>query len=127
MTFPELLVEVQKLKREEQRTHAADYLEVVIAKEGLEPMNRVLTAYFGLPLKPEGRAPSGEASRHAEPYGGIRKDQTMYFRRDGDLSECAFLWPWGSGTRVTVKILQAKYSDPKGGWKDFWAGLFTSK
>ena len=124
MTLMELFAEVQKLKCVEQRARTADYLEVVITKDCLEPLAAILTAYFGLPLKPEGCAPSGEANRHAAPHGGIRKDQTMYFRQDGDHSESAFLWPWGGGARVTVKIIQAKRSGSKGGGKGFLARLF---
>ena len=127
MTFTELLAEVPKLKCEEQRAQAADYLEVVVAPETLVSLHKILATYFGLPLKPEGHSPSGEARRYAEPYGGIRKDQTMYFRQDGDFSQCALLWPWGSGTRVTVKIIQSKGAGPAGGGKGFLAGLFGRK
>ena len=125
MTFPELFLEIQKLKRDEQRLRTADYLEVVIAKDHFKPLNEILTAYFGPPLKPEGQAPSGEAIRQAAPHGGIRKDQTMYFREGDDLSQYALVWPWGSGNRVTVKIIQAKRSDLKGGWQGFLTGLFS--
>ena len=127
MTFPELLSEVQKLDCAEQRTRTEAYLEAVFAKDTLEPLNKLLGAYFGPPLKPEGRAPSGEASRHAAPHGGIRKDQTMYFRLDGDLSQCALLWPWGSGTRVTVKIIQSENAPSATGLLGLLASLFGRK
>ena len=127
MTFFELLAEVQKLKREEQRVHNEDLLEVVIAKEDMEPLHKILLAHFGVPLKPEGQAPSGEAKRQAAPYGGIRKDQTMYFRRESGFSEYALLWPWGSGTRITVKIIQDRSSVPEGDGKGFLANLFGRK
>lgn len=127
MTFPEFLEELQKLKKEEQRAQEPDYLEVVIAKEALEPLGKALAAYFGPPLKPAGDAPSGEATQRAAPYGGIRKDQTMYFRQDADLEECAFLWPWGSGARITVKVIRAKQADLKSGWDGFLENLFGRK
>ena len=84
MTFQELLTQIQTLKIEESRAQTEDYFEAVISKEHLGSFHQILTSYFGPPLKPEGRSPSGEANRYAKPYGGIRKDQTMYFRRDGD-------------------------------------------
>ena len=127
MTFPELLAEVKKIKHEELRAQSEDYLEVVIAKDTLEPLHKILTAYFGSPFKPEGQAPSGEASRRAKPYGGIRKDQTMYFRQDGDHSECALLWPWGNGIRITVKVIQSKSSAPESDGKSFLKNLFLRK
>ena len=110
MTFPALLAEIQKIKAEERREQTAEYLEMVIAKGALESLHKILTAHFGPPLKPEGSAPSGEANREAKPYGGIRKDQTMYFRRDAEHNECALLWPWGGGARITIKVIQSKSS-----------------
>jgi len=127
MTFIELIAEVKKLKCEEQRVHSEGLLEVVIAKDDMEPLHKVLLAYFGSSLKPEGQAPSGEAKRQAAPYGGIRKDQTMYFRHEGGFSECALLWPWGSGTRITVKIIQDRSSSTEGDGKGFLANLFGHK
>jgi hypothetical protein len=110
MTFLEFLAQLQTLKIEELRTQSEEYFEAVISRADLDPLHKILTAYFGPPLKPEGQSPSGEANRRAEPYGGIRKDQTMYFREDGDHVECALLWPWGNGIRITVKISQSKSS-----------------
>ena len=124
MTFQEFLSQVQTIRIEESRAQTEEYFEAVIAKEGLEAMHKILTAYFGPPLKPEGRSPSGEASRRAKPYGGIRKEQTMYFRQDGDLAECALLWPWGSGARITIKVTQSKSS---GSAKGLFGRLFGRK
>jgi hypothetical protein len=129
MTFSEFLEEVKKVKREEQRAEEAEYLEIVISREVLASLHAVLSSYFGPPLKPEGDSPSGEANRHAKPYGGIRKDQTMYFRRDGAVSECALLWPWGSGGRITVKIIQSRNADspPESGLSSFFGRLTGRK
>ncbi len=124
MTFSGLLAEIQKLRREEQRSLTEDYMEIVVSKDGLDPLNKVLAGYFGPPLKPEGSAPSGEANRHAKPYGGIRKDQTLYFKKAEGYSEYAFLWPWGSGTRITIKILRSKSAGPSTGSLGFFAKLF---
>jgi len=127
MIFSELLAEIQKLKREEQRAQTEEYLEVVISKDSLESLNKVLSGYFGPPLKPEGHAPSGKANRHAKPYGGIRDDQTMYFRQGEGYSEYAFLWPWGNGIRVTAKIIRTEGPSPKDGGKGFFVRLFGIK
>ena len=127
MTFQDFLAKIQAARIEEVRAHTEEYLEVVISQPSLDLVNQILTAYFGTPLKPAGHATSGEASRLAEPYGGIRKDQTMYFRRDGDSSECALLWPWGSGARVTIKISHSKSSGSRGSWMSFLKSFFGGK
>ena len=127
MTFRDLLAQIQTIKFEESRAQSEDYFEAVISKAGLDPLHKIFTAYFGFPLKPEGHSPSGEARRCAKPYGGIRKDQTMYFRQDGDYSECVLLWPWSGGDRITIKVSRSKNSDPEGGWKGFLEKLFIPK
>ena len=127
MTFQDFLIQIQTIRIEESRAQTEKYFEAVISKANLDPLHKILTAYFGPPLKPEGCSPSGEANRRAKPYGGIRKDQTMYFRRDGDHCECALLWPWGSGARITIKVSQSKSSGSEGSWKDFLKNLFIRK
>lgn len=106
MTFKELLSEVAKIKCRETRVRTDNALEVVIAKSDLGSLTAVLESYFGPALKPAGTQPSREANRYAEPYGGIRRDQTMYFRKQEGGAEIALLWPWGSGDVLTVKIFR---------------------
>lgn len=127
MTFQDFLTEIKTLRIEELRAQSEEYFEAVISKTDLNPLHKILTAYFGPPLKPEGQGPSGEANRRAEPYGGIRKDQTMYFRQDGDHSECALLWPWGNGIRITVKISQSQNAVPESDGNGFLKNLFPRK
>ncbi len=106
MTFEELLSEIAKIKCREMRVRTENALEVVIAKADLGPLTAALESYFGPPLKPEGAAPSRDASGYAEPYGGIRRDQTMYFRKSESRSDIALLWPWGSGNVLTIKVFR---------------------
>ncbi len=127
MTFQDFLAQIQTVRIEESRAQTEKYFEAVISKSGLESIHKILKDYFGPPLKPEGHSPSWKAKRHAKSYGGIRKDQTMYFRRDGDHSECALLWPWGGGARITIKVTQSKGSGSRGGWNSFLKKLFFYK
>lgn len=127
MTFQDFLAQIQTLRIEESRAQTGEYFEAVIAREGLESLHKILTAYFGPPLKPEGRLPSWTARRHSRPYGGIRKEQTMYFRRRENICECALLWPWGSGARITIKVSQAKSPSRGTGLLRFLARLFGRK
>ena len=125
MTFRDFLARLQALKVEESRSQTEEYFEAVLSKDSLDALHTILKAYFGPPLKPEGHVPSGKASRHAEPHGGIRKDQTMYFHQDGDVCEYALLWPWGSGTRITLKVIQSKSSGRATGLLGFFGTLFS--
>ncbi len=127
MTFQDFLNQIHSLRIEESRAHTEEYFEAVIDKSGLDSLHKILTAYFGPPLKPAGHVPSWKARRHAKPYGGIRREQTMYFRQDGNHSECALLWPWGSGARITIKVTQAKSPGTGSAWKIFLKKLSSFK
>jgi hypothetical protein len=105
MTFQDLVKEVTRLKCDEQRSVTEDYCEIVISGSELAKLNELLTSYFGPPLKMQGEKPSLEAHQHAEAYGGIRSNQTMYFRNLALGLEIALIWPWSSGTSFTVKII----------------------
>lgn len=106
MTFEELRTKVKTLKCEEFRVEDSDYIEVVVAKTELAAMLTVLDSCFGPPLKPVGEDPSDEANRYAEPHGGVRDNQTLYYRKNEKGHELALLWPWGSGLSVTVKMIR---------------------
>lgn len=105
MTFQELLGEAKKLDCLEARAQLENYFEIVVAKDALAPAEGLLGAYFGEPLKPKGVLPTAEMSVRVRAYGGVQENQTMYFREGGSGGEFAFLWPWGNGLSITVKIL----------------------
>ena len=108
MTFTELLGEVKKLKHEEVRTDTPEFFEMVIAKDSLTVILPILDKFFGRPIKPANIKPSGEARKAADPYGGIRSDQTLYYLEDGGKGFYGMLWPWGSGVLVTLKLIRGK-------------------
>ena len=106
MTYPELVEETKKLKFWEKRVDSPDILEFVINQELLNPLTRLLENYFGVPFKPAQQAPSREASAYSAAYGGIQKNQTLYYRDADTVSHCALLWPWSDGKLISVKIAQ---------------------
>jgi hypothetical protein len=106
MTFEELLKNVAQIKCVEKRAMTADGCEVVIATDELKQLNEILSSYFGPPQKMQGGQFSSEAEQVAEPYGGVRSGQTMYFRNVKTGVDLALLWPWGNGTSLTVKIIR---------------------
>ena len=106
MTFDEMVQAIIKNKYEEKRAYDEHYVEVVVARPNLKAFLDVLQDYFGPPFKPAGKDPSQEAALYAEPYGGVRGNQTMYFRKTEQGVETALLWPWGCGTLSTLKIIR---------------------
>lgn len=108
MTFQELLAEAKKISCVESRAQLDHYVEIVVASDALPPAEALLCSYFGRPLKAKGVAPTPEISTQTRPYGGVQQNQTMYFRQGADGGEFAFLWPWGNGLSITLKIMTEK-------------------
>ena len=104
MTFVELLDKTKTVSYQELRKDAVDYLELVIPSAASSDLCRVLEEFFGPPFKPAGLNPSKEAEKHASRWGGVQKNQVLYYLEADGVSNCAMLWPWGSGAQITVKI-----------------------
>ena len=125
MNFRGFLDEIQKINCDEIRGRTESSLEVVVDKKNLDKIIHALEIYFGAALKPQGQRPSAESDRYSNPYGGVRQDQTLYFRKDEKGFAIAMLWPWGNGASVTVKIFRGHIEEPaQKGKKSFFEGLF---
>ena len=111
MNFDELVQSLQNIPVDEERKRSEGYLEFVLSSRHLTHLYPILEKYFGVPFKPPGVAPSKEAEAHAKTYGGILKHQTLYFMKKDGLAQCAMIWPWGDGSRVTVKVAQGVVGD----------------
>lgn len=107
MDFSDFLNQIKKLQCQEKRASTLEYTELVVAKPHWNEMASVLNAYFGQPLKPQGQNSSRDTDQCAKPYGGVRKDQTLYFKKNETGTYAALLWPWGNGTSVTLKIIRS--------------------
>ena len=107
MDDQELVTKIKTIRAQELRSATETFVEVVFTKDVLNSsVIPLMETYFGPPLKPAGQAPTPEALACANPHGGIRKDQTLYHRKDGRLNTAMF-WPWSDGTTVTVKIFKS--------------------
>lgn len=107
MTFEELRGKLVTMPLQEVRVNDARYVEVVAAGDGIGPVKELIEQYFGAPLKPEGREPSKDEKKCADPYGGIRKNQTMYFLPGEDGASAVLVWPWSDGYSVTYKLFRS--------------------
>ena len=108
MNFNELTGALKNIPFDEKRKESDGYFECVLLKQELLHLYPVLEKYFGVPFKPAGVAPSRKAQDYAKQYGGIQKQQTLYYKKHADLSSCAMVWPWNDGSRATVKIAQGR-------------------
>ena len=108
MSFQELVQTLKQAPLDETRKESEGYFEFVLNASDLSVVYPALEQYFGVPFKPPGIKPSKEASLYAKEYGGIEKQQTLYYREDAGVSNCAMIWPWNDGVRVTVKVARGQ-------------------
>ena len=106
--FSELTGQLKTAPMDELRKEAPGYLEFVLTTHELPGVYPILEDYFGPPFKPAGMAPSKEATLRTADYGGIEKQQTLYYVEDGGISSCAMIWPWQDKVRATVKVAQGE-------------------
>jgi hypothetical protein len=106
LMFAELLTEVKTHRFEERRADVEDYFEGVLLVENMPGVCAALEKYFGKAFKPAGKAPSKEDSKRTDHLGGVQKNQVLYYVEKENQSNCAMLWPWQDGVRVTLKIAQ---------------------
>ena len=113
MSFEELVQRLLAIPYDEERKNHPGSFEYVLSTRHLNHLYPILEEYFGKPFKPAGKPPTREAEEYARSYGGIQKNQTLYFfKRDG-MENRGMIWPWNDGTRVTVKVIQGPSPEGK--------------
>jgi hypothetical protein len=82
------------------------YLEAVFNRKDLEVLNTFLRKHLGPPAKEpgkEGKFPE-EMQRLVDSLGGLRIEQSLFYRKDGNQVIYAALWPWQSDLhKITLK------------------------
>ncbi len=107
-SFHELTDRLKETPIDELRKDQQGYLEFVLSVNNLSSAYSVLENYFGPPFKPAGVASSKEAMARAASYGGIEKQQTLFYIEHGKQSSCAMIWPWQDKARATIKVAQGE-------------------
>ena len=89
-----------------------EYLEGVINKEDLELLNCLLKKYLGQAAKESGKEANlpKEIQKIADSLGGLRNDQSFFYRQDGNEVIYASIWPWASNPdKITFKCGVRKF------------------
>lgn len=105
-SLKEVMRRVKGIEHQEIRVDSEARLEIVFSLEALEIAKPIFQDYFGPALKPAGVNATKEAVQLSEKYGGIQKDQALYFVERGGISSLVMIWPWQDGKRATVKIIR---------------------
>ena len=103
-----LIEEIKKTVRMEIRatSHGTEYLEAVIGLEDLEVLHSFLEKNLGPAAKESGKEGSFSQSIRelVDSLGGLRIEQSFFYKQEGKQVIYAALWPWRSDPhRITLK------------------------
>jgi hypothetical protein len=87
-------------------SQGSEYLEAVISKQDLELLHSLLKKHLGPAAKEPGKEAnlSNEIQKVADALGGLRNEQSFFYKQEGDEVIYAALWPWGSNPdKITLK------------------------
>jgi len=103
-----LIEEVKETIRMEIRLNSQglEYLEAVVDRTELELLQTILTKHLGLAAKKPGentKLPK-EIQRLVDGLGGLRIEQSFFYKEEGTQVIYAALWPWESNpSKITLK------------------------
>lgn len=83
-----------------------EYLEAVIKKKDLDYINSILKKYLGSETKISfAKSYTPEIQKTLDTIGGLRADQSFFFKKDDGKIIFAALWPWETNPdKITLKI-----------------------
>ncbi|MBP1696308.1 MAG: hypothetical protein H6Q41_1496 [Deltaproteobacteria bacterium] len=87
-------------------SRGSDYLEAVMDTKDIELLNSLLKRYLGPAAKERGKEANlpKEIEELVDSLGGLRREQSFFYRQEGHQVVYAALWPWESDpTKVTLK------------------------
>src|SRR5512136_1532330 len=103
-----LIEEIREALRMEIRANSQglEYLEAVLDRKDLGLLNSLLEKHLGPAAKESGKEADlpEEIKELVGSLGGLRKEQSFFYRREGDQVIYAALWPWASNPdKITLK------------------------
>jgi hypothetical protein len=112
MRLTEVFAKLQGLEIFENRTVTDDLVELVFENKQAKNWHEKLEAVLGPALKPEGASGNSQANQLTKAFGGIRKEQTLYYKTFGEYAVMAMFWPWGNGKCTSCKIYRVQNLPP---------------
>lgn len=95
-----LIEEIKKTLELEIRQYSQgpEYLEAVLYKKDLELLHSLLRKHLGPAAKESGRVVNlpKEIQELVGAFGGLRNEQSFYYKQDGNQVIFAAIWPWQS-------------------------------
>ena len=105
MSLIEVIKEAMTLEIR-SNSQGSEYLEAVIDTKDIELLHSLLKKYLGPAAKEQGEEANlpEEIQDMVDSLGGLRNDQSFFYKREGHQAIYAALWPWGSNpNKITLK------------------------
>ena len=104
----DMIEEIKETFRMEIRPNSqgSEYLEAVMNTKDLELLHSLLKRYLGSAVKERGKEANlpKEIEELVDSLGGLRREQSFFYRQEGHRVTYAVLWPWESDpTKITLK------------------------
>ena len=104
MTIREIIEQCSHLEVDEKRASAPNYHECVIFAKDIVQWEEALIKSLGSPEKAPGEKTTQAHFSLTINYGGLRDNQTLFYRKSGNESFIAMFWPWKDKAHITLKI-----------------------
>ena len=103
-----MIEEIKKTLKMEVRSSSKgeEYLEAVLDTGQLASLQSILGKYLGPAAKEPGKEAKlpKEIQRQVDAMGGLRVDQSFFYKKEGAKVVFALLWPWESNPqKATLK------------------------
>jgi len=107
MEYRDMIEQIRGLPIIQLQEQSDTFFGAVMATAEFGHLESLLNGFFGQPIKPPQTKATPEVAQITEPHGGIRENQTLYFRKGcQNRSILAMIWPWNDGSNFTLKIFQ---------------------
>ena len=103
-----MIEEIKETLRMEIRptSQGLEYLEAVINQKDLKLLNSLLKKHLGPAAKESGKETNlpKDIQKVVDSLGGLRNEQSFFYRQDGNKIIYAAIWPWTSNpNKITLK------------------------
>lgn len=106
MQLTEVFARLKDLAIYEERSATDELVDVVFETNQAEAWQKRMESILGPALKPAGAKSNSQANQLAKPFGGIRPEQTMYYKPFDGYAVMAMFWPWQNGRCISCKIFR---------------------
>jgi len=104
MTLQKFIENCRELSIDEIRSSQDDQFEAVFFTRDIADWLKALEPFIGEPKKGEGVKPTREDKKVSSRYGGIWKEQTLFYKDCENGRIVAMFWPWQDSQRTTLKM-----------------------